>query len=180
MRPELVRKSRRLAQVLRHSPARWGLTLDPQGWCHVADLTRGAEAHGEPVSLDELLEIVATNDKRRFVLSTDGGRIRAAQGHSVPVELRLLDIPPPSVLYHGTVRKHVAAILRDGLLPMTRHAVHLSATKETALSVGGRRGPAVVLVVDSHSMHRDGRKFQLSENGVWLTDFVPPRYLRHS
>ena len=37
---------------------------------------------------------------------------------------------------------------------------------------------AVVFVVDAAAMHRDGHAFVRSENGVWLTEQVPPRYLQ--
>jgi len=130
------------------------------------------------MSPEVLEEIVSTNDKQRFTLSPDRLRIRAAQGHSVDVDLRLKTMVPPQVLYHGTVRKNMAAILREGLLPMRRHAVHLSATKETARAVGSRRGAPLVLIIDSYSMNRDGYQFHLADNGVWLTASVPPRYLR--
>lgn len=177
MRPELVNKSRQLARVLRHKPALWGVKLDREGWCQVEDLLAGAVSHGQDFSAEELLEIVETNDKGRFTLSPDGLRIRAAQGHSVPVDLKLRTAVPPPVLYHGTVRKLLPAIRREGLRPMKRHAVHLSETKEAATAVGGRRGVAVVLIVDSYAMNRDGLRFQQAENGVWLVDAVPIRYL---
>lgn len=178
MRPEHVNKSRALARVLRHKPDLWGVRLDSEGWCQISALLAGASEHGQDLTVDDLLEIVETNDKRRFTISTDGLCIRAAQGHSVDVDLKLRPSVPPPVLFHGTVRKHLRAILREGLRPMTRHAVHLSATKEAAIAVGARRGAPVVLVVDSYAMSRDGLEFQCAENGVWLTAAVPPKYLR--
>jgi putative RNA 2'-phosphotransferase len=48
---------------------------------------------------------------------------------------------------------------------------------ETARKVGARRGNPVILTVDAGRMHRDGIRFYLSTNGVWLTDAVPPGYL---
>lgn len=178
MRQELVPKSRSLARVLRHKPELWGVRLDGEGWCQLSDLLAGAADHGQDLTVDELLEIVETNEKRRFTISTDGLRIRAAQGHSVGVDLKLRTSVPPHVLYHGTVRKNLPAILKEGLRPMSRHAVHLSATKEAALAVGARRGAPVVLIVDSYAMSRDGLEFQQAENAVWLTAGVPPKYLR--
>lgn len=178
MRQELVPKSRSLARVLRHKPGLWGVRLDREGWCQVSDLLVGAANNGQHLTVEDLLEIVETNDKQRFTLSPDGLRIRAAQGHSVDVDLKLRTRVPPPVLYHGTVRKWLPAILREGLRPMSRHAVHLSATKEAALAVGARRGAPVVLIVDSYAMNRNGHQFQQAENGVWLTAAVPPKYLR--
>lgn len=180
MRSELVPKSRTLARVLRHRPELWGVRLDREGWCQVEDLLAGAARNGEVLTAEELREIVETNDKKRFSMSKDGLRIRAAQGHSVDVELKLRTLVPPPVLYHETVRKHLEAIRREGLRPMHRHAVHLSETKAAAVAVGSRRGAAVVLIVDSFTMNRDGLQFQQAENGTWLTAAVPARYLNLS
>jgi putative RNA 2'-phosphotransferase len=118
-----------------------------------------------------------TNPKGRFALSEDGTRIRASQGHSVEVELGYQPAVPPEVLYHGTVAAALAPIEEQGLLKMRRHHVHLSADVDTARAVGGRRGRPVVLRVRAGEMHRQGHTFYLSQNGVWLTDHVPPGFL---
>ncbi|MGI9599046.1 MAG: RNA 2'-phosphotransferase, partial [Acidimicrobiales bacterium] len=115
--------------------------------------------------------------KQRFALSADGARIRANQGHSIVVDLDLSPIAPPPVLFHGTATRFLDAILTDGLQPGDRNHVHLSGDVETATAVGRRHGTATVLTVDSETMHRHGRTFFRSENGVWLTDSVPARYL---
>ncbi len=81
------------------------------------------------------------------------------------------------MLFHGTVPRFLAAIRAEGLRPMARHAVHLSADRETAARVGARRGRAVVLTATAGRMHEQGHVFHGSENGVWLTDAVPARHL---
>ncbi|MEU2724971.1 RNA 2'-phosphotransferase [Streptomyces smyrnaeus] len=172
-----VRVSKFLARHLRHDPARIGLRLDAQGWAVVDELLDAAAAHGFPVTRAELEEVVVTNDKQRYALSEDGSRVRANQGHSVAVELELPELAPPHVLFHGTVPRFLAAIRAEGLRPMARHAVHLSADRETATRVGARRGRAVVLTVAAGYMHEQGHIFRRSENGVWLTAAVPPRCL---
>ncbi|GAA3112501.1 RNA 2'-phosphotransferase [Nonomuraea salmonea] len=131
----LIRVSKYLARHLRHDPGRIGLTLDEGGWAHVGELLRAAAAHGFPITPEELREVVAANDKRRYTI--EGDRIRASQGHSVPVELGLPAVEPPEALYHGTIGRFVAAIRREGLRPMSRHHVHLSPDRETATRVGG-------------------------------------------
>ncbi|MEO3794731.1 RNA 2'-phosphotransferase [Nonomuraea sp. B10E15] len=171
-----TRISKYLARHLRHDPQRIGLALDAQGWTPVDELLRAAAAHGFPFTEAELGQVVAANDKRRYTMAD--GRIRANQGHSVPVDLDLPAVAPPETLYHGTVRRFVAPIKEEGLRPMSRHHVHLSPDRETATRVGGRRGVPVVLVVAAGAMHRDGHVFLLSANGVWLADHVPPGYLR--
>lgn len=172
----LVEISKYLARHLRHRPERIGLTLDPEGWADVGDLLAAAGEHGFALTRAELEHVVAVNDKKRYEL--DGNRIRAAQGHSVPVSLNLPVVPPPELLFHGTVRRFVEPILRDGLLPMRRHAVHLSPDRETARRVGARRGEPVILVVEAGRMAADGHEFRVSSNGVWLVGSVPPEYLR--
>jgi putative RNA 2'-phosphotransferase len=171
----LTRLSKRLALYLRHDPAALGLTLAPGGWAPVDALLRALG-----ITREELDEVVETNNKRRFAFDETGTRIRASQGHSVTVDLGLADATPPDVLYHGTVAKFLDAILREGLRPMNRHAVHLSATPDTARTVGARRGKPVILHVDAAAMAAAGHTFQVSANGVWLTASVPPEYLHRT
>ncbi|MEU6035386.1 RNA 2'-phosphotransferase [Actinomadura sp. NPDC047616] len=172
-----VRISKYLARHLRHRPQDIGITLDPHGWVDVDELLSAAARHGFPFSRDELDRVVAANDKRRYALDATGRRIRANQGHSVDVDLDLPVTPPPPYLYHGTTSRFVAAIRRDGLRRMNRHAVHLSPDRETAERVGSRRGRPVVLTVDSGRMAADGHEFRVTPNDVWLVESVPPRYL---
>ncbi len=177
MEKRVIRVSKYLSKHLRHSPDELGLTLQPGGWVPVDDLLAAAEEHGFPISYDELVECVETNDKRRFSFDETGDLIRANQGHSVEVDLQLEERQPPVVLYHGTVERFLPAIMAEGLRKGKRHHVHLSRDVETARKVGARRGRPVVLKVDAGGMHRDGHTFYLSSNGVWLTDAVPPGYL---
>ncbi|MEU8104443.1 RNA 2'-phosphotransferase [Nonomuraea muscovyensis] len=172
----LVRVSKYLSRHLRHDPGRIGVELDPHGWVDVDTLLAAAAAHGFALTRRELELAVAGNDKQRFTL--EDGRIRANQGHSVPVDLDLPVAVPPPYLYHGTVARHLAAIRAEGLRPMRRHHVHLSPDRETATRVGARRGRPVVLAVDAGTMHAAGHAFRVSVNGVWLVDAVPVAHLR--
>ena len=121
-----VHLSKFLSLVLRHDPAAAGVTLDSSGWVDVDALLAGCAAHGMPITPDELAAVVAGSDKQRFACSADRQRIRANQGHSVEVELGHAAAAPPAVLYHGTPKRNLDAIRREGLLPMERHHVHLS------------------------------------------------------
>jgi len=177
MRKDHTKTSKLLSLVLRHDPAVAGVTLDAQGWVDVDALLAGLAAARRPLALAELEEIVATSDKRRFELSDDGKRIRATQGHSVPVDLGYEDREPPELLYHGTAERNLGSILAQGLRSGQRHAVHLSTDVKTAIAVGQRYGKPVVLVVQAGRMHLDGHRFQCSSNGVWLTEHVPVEYL---
>lgn len=167
-------RSRILSYVLRHAPQEIGLTLDAGGWADVTDLLARATVD---MTRDDLHRIVSTSDKTRFALSEDGSRIRANQGHSVPVDLGLAACTPPDRLYHGTVVRFLEAIEAEGLRPMERHHVHLSPDIDTARAVGARRGPPVILSVDAAAMQAEGALFFRSENGVWLTDSVPPQHM---
>ncbi|MFD4693287.1 RNA 2'-phosphotransferase [Streptomyces sp. NPDC058463] len=171
-----VKVSKYLSKHLRHQPDRIGITLDPSGWVPIDELMRACAGHGFPITRAELDHVVAANDKQRFAV--DGDRIRANQGHTVTVDLGLPPAEPPAYLYHGTVGRVLDVIRTEGLRPMDRHHVHLSPDRETATRVGARRGVPVILSVDAGAMHRAGHIFHVSTNGVWLTDSVPPQFLR--
>lgn len=177
MRKELVGKSKFLSYVLRHRPDAIGLDLDESGWTSVDELLAKAASTGTPMSRAELGEIVATNEKKRFTLSEDGTRIRAAQGHSVEVALGIEPVVPPEVLYHGTATRFLDSIRAQGLIPGSRRQVHLSGDEATAIAVGQRHGKPVVLRVAAGTMHAQGYAFYRADNGVWLTDRVPPDFL---
>lgn len=176
----LTEVSKFLSFVLRHKPQAIGLVLDAQGWAATGELLEKAGVGGTVISRDELLAAVATSDKKRFTLSEDGNRIRAAQGHSVSVELGLAPVQPPEQLFHGTATRSLDSIWSEGLRPGERQKVHLSTDGKTARSVGSRHGKPAILKVASGQMHRDGLLFWQAENGVWLTDAVPVRYLTAS
>jgi putative RNA 2'-phosphotransferase len=177
MEPRLVRISRFLSRVLRHRPQEAGLTLDAHGWADVDAVLAGAQRRGFALDRATLLRVVAENDKQRFTLSPDGQRIRANQGHSLPVDLELEALVPPDVLYHGTATQFLGSIRREGLRSGRRQHVHLSPDAATAARVGGRHGTATVLTVEAARMHAEGHVFYCSANGVWLTDHVPAVYL---
>jgi putative RNA 2'-phosphotransferase len=172
-----VRASKLLSRILRHDPAAVGITLDPAGWVGVDTLLAALREHGYRLSREELQRLVETSDKQRFAIDPATDRIRANQGHSVAVDLGLAPAVPPDRLYHGTPTRNVESILAQGINRGGRHDVHLSPDVETARRVGSRRGRCSVLVVDARAMYSDGQQFSVSDNGVWLTRQVPPRYL---
>jgi putative RNA 2'-phosphotransferase len=173
-----VRLSKRMSLVLRHRPEVAGLSLDANGWVPVGELLTALG-----MTRAELDLVVASNDKSRFAVQTgpDGvERIRASQGHSrrVAVDLGLPPATPPAELFHGTPRANLDAILREGLRPRSRHHVHLSVDLSTAVTVGRRRSPDVVVFsVAAGVMVEEGHVFHRSDNGVWLTAVVPPPHL---
>jgi putative RNA 2'-phosphotransferase len=172
-----TRLSKFLSLVLRHEPGKIGLSLDEAGWVEIDALLAPCERHGVALTRERLGQIVAGSDKQRFAFDATGRRIRASQGHSVPVDLGYDPVTPPTELFHGTVAKFVAAIRAEGLRKGARHHVHLSDDEATAGKVGQRRGAPVVLVVDAAAMHCAGYVFFRSANGVWLTDAVPSQFI---
>lgn len=171
------KESKFLSRVLRHEPELVGLTLGTGGWVLVDDLLRGMKKAGHRLKRDDLDLIVSDNEKRRFTLSEDGRRIRAAQGHSIAIELDLPATAPPTELFHGTAAASLDAIWSEGIKPGRRQHVHLSSDPETATRVGQRHGRPVVLKIAAGKMHEDGHLFWQADNGVWLTDHVAPAYL---
>lgn len=177
MNKELIRISKFLSLVLRHKPETIGITLDPQGWVDVDVLLAASRRAGVPLSGEILRQVVAQNNKQRFALSSDGLRIRANQGHSVPVDLGLFPRIPPKHLFHGTATRFLSSIAEKGLLPGRRTHVHLSVDEQTARAVGRRHGTPVILTVQARRMHDEGFLFYCSDNGVWLIATVPPEFL---
>ncbi len=173
-----TRISKYLALHLRHQPEAIGLMLEPGGWVPIDQFLAASAAHGFPITLDDLSEVVERCDKKRYAFDPTGTKIRANQGHSTDVELDLPPTPPPAELYHGTATRFADSIRAEGLKKMARHHVHLSADVATAVAVGTRHGRPLVFVIDAASMSRDGCIFYRSANGVWLVDAVPPQYLR--
>jgi putative RNA 2'-phosphotransferase len=172
-----VRVSKFLSLVLRHDPARIGITLDEAGWTDVDALLAACAANGVKISRAELDDIVASSDKQRYAFDEARTRIRANQGHSVPVSLGLSPIVPPETLFHGTVEAALPGIREQGLIKGARHDVHLSADLETATKVGSRRGKPVILSIRAGAMADAGHVFYRSANGVWLTAHVPPEFI---
>ena len=171
-----IKLGRFLSLVLRHEPQAAGITLDQHGWADVEALIAGVRRAGRTIDRETLERIVRENNKQRYAFNDDHTKIRANQGHSVPVDVELQVKEPPEYLFHGTAVRFLEQIRKEGLLPMSRLYVHLSQDKDTALKVGKRHGSPVVLKVSSGQMHRAGHRFFLSENGVWLIKAVGPEY----
>ena len=169
-------RSKLLSLVLRHQPELAGLQLGPGGWVNIDDLLAGLAAMNKAISRDQLLALVKANDKRRFSVSKDGVAIRAAQGHSINIDLGLSPRQPPAILYHGTATRFMKVIAREGLRPMARDHVHLSADIDTATKVGARHGSPVILSINAAGLHQSGQEFFKADNAVWLTASIAPKW----
>lgn len=169
-----------MSYVLRHDPDAINLDMDKRGWVSIQQLIDNANVVNRKLNLDLIKKIVRENNKGRFAISDDGKFIRALQGHSLSkerVSIEFEEKVPPSILYHGTATKFMDSIKEKGLISNNRQYVHLSSNEETAVNVGSRHGTPIILEINTQEMINDGYIFFLSENGVWLTDNVPVKYL---
>lgn len=169
-------RSQKLSYLLRHKPEQANLSIDKEGWVEVGELIAKTD-----FTEAELVQIVANDSKIRYSFSADKLFIRANQGHSTSaVKMAFERVHnPPSILYHGTSVKLFETIMKEGLKPMNRHHVHLSSDFKVARTVGARRtGTSLVLQINVGAMVLDKIQFFISENGVFLTDFVHPKYIQ--
>jgi putative RNA 2'-phosphotransferase len=175
---ESQKTSKTLSYWLRHSPETAGLQLDSAGWADTEAVLAALGNAGVPCALIDLERVVSESDKNRFELSSSRDRIRARQGHSIAVDADWRIAIPPALLFHGTVDRFLDSILTEGLVPKSRHHVHLSPDIESARQVGAQRGRPVILEVMAGELAEAGVTFYLSGNGVWLTQHVPAAALR--
>lgn len=171
---ELKNISRYMSLLLRHNPSKENLTLDVDGFCAVNILCDKLD-----ISVNELNWIVDNNDKKRFAYNKYKTLIRASQGHSVDVQLQYEKCTEiKHKLYHGTSVVLKNTILKDGIKKMSRLYVHLSKDIETATKVGKRKNDDIVLFeINAQQMIDDGVEVFISDNGVYLVDFVDIRYI---
>lgn len=176
------RLSKAMAWWLRHAPDTAGLPVDPAGWAAVDALVGALSRRLPGVRADDVVRVARAGEageaKPRYELRDDGRWIRARYGHSRDVDLGLRPSEPPDVLYHGTAARNVDAILREGLQPRSRQAVHLSETVSDAVAVGTRHGPPAVLAVDARSLQAGGHPFFRAAPGFWMVAYVPAEALR--
>lgn len=176
-RNEFTDLSKLLSFVLRHNPRHAKVEPDRAGWVSIEELIAGLNDRGTNITRDQIETVVADSDKQRFSISQDGLKIRCNQGHSFPVELGYEPKVPPEILFHGTATRFLDSIKGSGLKRGQRHHVHLSADEATAKTVGVRHGKLALLQVRAGEMHGRGFNFFLSDNGVWLTERVPPEFI---
>lgn len=168
-------QSRLLSLLLRHKPEVKNLTLDNYGWCDVEQLLTNTG-----MDMESLIQIVEINDKTRFRFKDNRTKIKASQGHSIPILPDFKQATPPLILYHGTTIDNKKKILRSGLNKMRRHHVHMTDNLKTSNEVGMRyakyQNKLWIIKIDTVAMINAGYKFYISDNEVWLTDEVPTKF----
>lgn len=173
-----------LSKILRHKPEEIGLDMDSHGWVNVGQLIKNINKTGKytlKLTMPMLESIVANDSKGRYRFNENKTKIKACQGHSVSwVTPELTYKTPPFYLYHGTNTKALSMIVSSGhISKMKRHGVHLQAEESKAWQSAERwHGlTPVVVKIDVLRMLNDGFKFGESDNGVWIVDDVPRKYI---
>lgn len=176
---QLTSLSKFLSLILRHKPETVNLSLDSEGYVDINQLISNINNNSEyHITRSTLDNIVTTDSKQRYSYNKTKTKIRANQGHSIPVDLNLTPQIPPEILYHGTSKRFLDSILSDGIKPMSRQYVHLSSDSTTAAIVGKRHGDSpIIFMIETKPLIDSGYQFYLSENKVWLTDYIPSKYL---
>ncbi|MEN3046966.1 MAG: RNA 2'-phosphotransferase [Candidatus Hydrothermales bacterium] len=170
MRDRLLRLSKKLSYILRHDPAKFGISLNSEGFADIDELCKKAK-----INKDEIFELLKKCGKKRFEIR--GNKIRALYGHSF-IKIEYKEVVPPEILYHGTSRKNLERILKEGLKPMNRKYVHLSVNKEEALRVGRRHDKSpIILIILSKDAYNSGVKF-FKAGDVYLCEFLPPEFIK--
>jgi len=84
---DLKKVSKYLSFILRHQPDSIGLELSDEGWVNIKELI--GKTRKFKLTREQINTVVESNDKKRFLISEDGERIKANQGHSIEVKLEL-------------------------------------------------------------------------------------------
>ncbi|GFP53961.1 tRNA 2'-phosphotransferase 1 [Trichoderma asperellum] len=189
-----VQVSKALSKLLRHQAENAGIKLDAEGFAALDEVLNWGPIRSLKVTLAEIKEVVASNEKQRFTMklkttlaaapseeaSTPAHYvIRANQGHSVKIESAALLEPitlevgnvPPRVL-HGTYFYFWPAIEESGgLKVMGRNHIHCSTgTPEEGVMSGMRKDAELVIEIDVEKSLQDGIQWWRSDNGVLLTE----------
>lgn len=159
------RLSKAMAYQLRHHGPNNGVPIDKAGFASMDDLALALN-----VDSSYLLAVAEHPGEPRFEVRD--GYIRALYGHSLDVVIDAgIKVGAPTSLYHGTSWSALSAIVREGLIPMQRRAVHLTNIADEAVAVGERKGAPVVLAIDqSHGE-------EPVAEGIWVAESVLPHRL---
>lgn len=171
--------SKEISYALRHAPWEYELEMDEEGWVPVEQLLDALHSENawKSITQEDIQQMIDISEKKRHEIV--GSRIRAFYGHSIPMKISKIESKPPEILYHGTARRFMKSIMKNGLSPQSRQYVHLSQDIETAQNVGKRHDDKpCILVIDSLRAWNDGISFYYGNEKVWLADTVPSIYIK--
>lgn len=174
-----VELSKEISYALRHAPWEYELEMDEEGWVPIEQLLDALHRKNDwkSITQEDIQQMIDISEKKRHEIV--GSRIRAFYGHSIPMKISKIQSKPPEILYHGTARRFMDSIMKNGLSPQSRQYVHLSQDVETAQNVGKRHDDKpCILCVDSLRAWNDGISFYYGNEKVWLADTVPSIYIK--
>ncbi len=171
-----LKLSKLVSGILRHFPERFGLRLDREGFVEIKELVEAIKARRVSYSWlteEHIIALAHLDPKGRFEIFK--GKIRARYGHSIRAWINYEEDKEVRILYHGTTRRRAENILKNGIKPMKRMRVHLTASLEEAWQNAKRwKGKSVVLVVDADSLRRRGIKVLKAGKYTYVVKHVPP------
>lgn len=172
-----VKLGKEISYALRHHPEKYHLDMDDEGWGVVNQLLDALKDKYGILDEEDIIDLMNDSDKQRYELKNH--RIRAYYGHSFKKKIKKESQIPPQILYHGTAKRFLSSIMKEGLKPMNRQYVHLSQDKETAYLVGSRHDQnPVILQIDAYKAYQDGIAFYLGNETVWLSEALPSQYIK--
>ena len=170
--------SKLMIYILQHRPDEFGLVLDEDGYISLKDLLQAiAEEEGwSYVRRSHIMEVASTSGRDRFEVQDE--KIRATNGHSLPLRAHREPAAPPQILYHGARRRAYPHILQRGLDPMGRSYVHLTTSPELAMRIGKRRDlQPVLLEIQAQRASEEGVPFYRANPLIYLANHIPPSYI---
>ena len=170
--------SKIISQALRHTPEKYEMVLDKDGWGDVNILLRSiAKQHAAYAAVTHADIVIATKESEKKRHEIKDGKIRALYGHTIDSKIEKESVPPPMFLYHGTNTNSVKKIKSEGLKKMNRQYVHLSANIEEAKQVALRKTTnPVILIIKALEAANSGMIFY-KEKSIWLCDFIHPDFI---
>ena len=178
-----------LSRLLRHQALKDGINITSDGWVSIADTLNWLNSQikkGSKITIDDLKRIVNNDMKQRYSLDEVKGLIKANQGHSMNLKIKMTPITlenAPDYIVHGTYFKSINIIKKEGLSRMKRQHIHFTVNdpKNDSQVISGMRTNCEVLIwIDIKKAINDGYEFFVSDNGVILTEgknrVIPPDY----
>lgn len=173
-----IKLSKIVSYILRHNPDEYNINIDKEGWGDISEIILSIRnKHEEYKTLDEkafILDFGSSENNRHVILDN---KIRARYGHSLSERIVKNSSEPPEILYHGTTKKAIKLILEEGISPMTRQYVHLSADKNIAEKIASRKtANPIVIKIRAKEAFNFGINFYY-EDSLWLSEKIPIQFL---
>ena len=175
---DYTKLSKQISYILRHHPEEFNITLDSEGWCTIDELIKilNNENKYGIITVTTLNDMLNSFDKKRFEIKNK--KIRAYYGHSIETKIIKKTCEPPKYLYHGTARKNIDRIRKQGIITMSRQYVHLSDNTDLAYTVGKRYdNDPIIIKVLAQKAWQNNIKFYCGNEDTWLSENIPFEFL---